>query len=52
MLFVLARPAWQALLAVLPGPVLRSLDGWAQRQALARAERRRRSLLAAARSRS
>lgn len=51
MLIVLARRAWQGLLALLPTPVLRGLDGWAQRQALARAERRRRSLLTA-RSRS
>ncbi|MGZ5846629.1 MAG: hypothetical protein ACXWJJ_04070 [Ramlibacter sp.] len=51
MLLVIGRRAWEVLLALLPGPVLRGLDGWAQRQALARAERRRRALLMA-RSRS
>lgn len=51
MAIVITRRLWRALLAALPAPVLRSLDGWAQREALARAERRRRALLAA-RSRS
>ncbi|MFL6695365.1 MAG: hypothetical protein ACJ8GO_20640 [Ramlibacter sp.] len=43
---VLTRRAWQGLLAALPPQVLRWLDGWASRQAQARAARRRRALQA------
>jgi hypothetical protein len=40
----LLRDAWVGLLAVLPVSLLARLDGWARRQAEARAERRLRSL--------
>ena len=47
----LVRQAWTGLLAGLPRPLLARLDGWAERQARRRADKRRRALLAA-RSRS
>jgi hypothetical protein len=40
----LLRHAWLGLLAVLPPGLLARLDGWARRQAEARAERRLRNL--------
>jgi hypothetical protein len=36
----LLRHAWLGLLAVLPAALLARLDGWARRQAAARAQRR------------
>ncbi len=44
MLANLLRGAWLALLAVLPAGLLARLDGWARRQAEARAKRRLRTL--------
>lgn len=44
---MLLRRTWTRALAAMPGPVLRRLDGWAERSARRRAERRRRRLLAA-----
>jgi hypothetical protein len=41
----LLRHSWLGLLAILPATVLARLDGWARRQAEARAQRRLRSLL-------
>lgn len=43
---LLGRRGWDALLALMPRGLLRRLDGWAQREAKARAERRRRLLQA------
>lgn len=44
MLAVVVRRGWTGLLALLPAPVIRHLDAWAQAQASRRAERRRRAL--------
>ena len=44
---LLTRRAWEGLLAALPRRVLHGLDGWARRRAAARADRRRRALIAA-----
>ncbi len=44
MLACVVRRGWTGLLAVLPAPVIRHLDAWAQAQAARRADRRRRAL--------
>jgi hypothetical protein len=41
------RWGWRGLLAAMPAPVLAWLDGWAQRQAHRKAQRRRKRLAAA-----
>lgn len=43
---MLVRRGWEGLLAAMPRPLLMRLDAWAQRQAQARADRRRRLLRA------
>lgn len=47
---MLARRSWEGLLAVMPRRLLQRLDAWAQREAQARADRRR-QLLRASQSR-
>jgi hypothetical protein len=44
-----ARFGWRGLLALMPAFILSRLDGWARREALRRAERRRRRLAGAQR---
>lgn len=44
---LIARRGWEGLLAAMPRQLLRRLDAWAQHQAQARANRRRRLLRAA-----
>ena len=47
MLLAAFRRAWAGALASVPRPLLQRLDGWAERSAQRRAERRRRRLVAA-----